>query len=238
MNGMDEQEIYNKVKAPIAAIAAGGLMGAQLYMGADIQNNRRTADSNWRKATEDQNRAHALRSMNLAQVEKVFRDDWIDRADIRDITTTYALTREMSGEDPRFKEASERIERLVRDRYGVDPTQTGNAMELEHALHASDKTIEDAAASPEAQSASSAHHKVPNHKSDDLGNKRIHMETERLRKAGLSEQQAADAARVQLGNARPVNEAAQAGVNGVSTRIANNRHDVSRTVGKNHSLTR
>lgn len=238
MNGMEEQEIYNKVKAPIATMATGGLLGAQLYMDTDARDRQKTADSNWRKAAEAGNHTHALRSMNLAQVEKVFRDDWLDRADIRDITTTYTLTREMSGEDPRFREAAERIEHLVRERYGVDPAQTGNAMELEHALHASDKTIENTAASPEAQSASSAHHEASDHKPGNLDNERIRLETERLREAGLSEEQATDAIRVQLGNARPVNEAAQAGANGAGTHTANNRHDVSKTMGKTRGLTR
>ena len=262
--GMD-QEVYDKVKAPFTTLAASGLMGAQMFMGSHERADRNSAENDRRQGQEMQARTQALDSMNHAQLEKVFQDDWIDRASIREISSTYALTRDLGSRDHLYKEAGERIERLVRERYGVDPAATRDVMELERALHASDrpskeghKTVRDAQSDEMIRQADMVEHELHDHApqseqssrtdSADMSEQpstpdyaspeRLRREMERLRATGLSEAQTADAVRVQLGNAKPVNEAAQAGAAGRKTQSANMRANVGKTMGKTRGLSR
>ena len=261
--GMD-QEVYDKVKAPFTTLATGGLMGAQMLMSSRERDDRNSAETDRRYAQEAQARTKALDSMNHAQLEKIFQDDWIDRASIREISSTYALTRDLGSRDHRYREVGERIERLVRERYGVDPAMTRDVMELERALHAIDspeegrKSVRDAQSDEMIRQTDMAEHELHDHEpqpertsrtdSADMSKQpsahdyaspeRLQQEMERLRASGLSEEQTADAVRVQLGNAKPVNEAAQAGAAGRKTQRSTTRASTEKTMGKTRSLSR
>lgn len=261
--GMD-QEVYDKVKAPFTTLATSGLMGAQMLMNSRERDDRHSAETDRRYAQEAQVRTQALDSMNHAQLEKIFQDDWIDRASIREISSTYALTRDLGARDHRYREAGERIERLVRERYGVDPAMTRDVMELERALHASDrpeeerKNVRDTQSDEMVRQTDMAEHELHDHEpqpeqtsrtdSADMSEQpsthdyaspeRLQQEMKRLRTSGLSAEQTADAVRVQLGNAKPVNEAAQAGAAGRKTQSAAMRASTERTMGKTRGLSR
>ena len=250
MNEMGEQEIHDRVKAPVTAMATGGLIGVQMHVGSRAAADSRTVEAERRRGMEAWHRIQALDSMNRAQVGKVFREDWIDRADVREIATTYAMTRELGHRDPRIREAGIRIARLVHERYGVDPSRTRDAVELERALYASDSQISESGAKGMHRNAPGESTAVDRGKTSDAASghqqtgtepcvdDRLRREAMRLREAGLAKTQIEDALRVQVGNARPVNEAAQAGARGARTRTAGSRSGMGKAMGKTRDVAR
>lgn len=258
----DEQDIYDNVKAPITNVVASGLMGVQMHLNGEIRNNRQQAEDDRRAAQENRSRIQALTSMDRAELEKVFREDWLDNASIREISSTYAMAHASSGRDPRIGEAEERIAHLVRERYGVDPSRMRDAEELERALHDSREIAEGAQKPHKAHSDEAAMRtefdEPEQHSGARIGHgstssdiptrasknetahtdiERMRREVRRLRELGLSDAQAEDAARVQLGNARPVNEAARAGAAGARTHAANRRIP-GKAMGKTRGIAR
>jgi len=258
----DEQDIYDNVKAPITNAVASGLMGVQMHLNSEIRNERQQAEDDRRAAQENRSRIQALASMDRAELEKVFREDWLDNASIREISSTYAMAH-ASGRDPRIGEAEERIARLVHERYGVDMSRMRNAEELERALHASRESDDNAREPHKAQSDEVATRTESDgsdqHPETRIGHdsessdmpmrasknetahadmERMRREAQRLRELGLSDVQAEDAARVQLGNARPVNEAARAGAAGARTHTAASRRTSEKTMGKTRGIVR
>ena len=258
----DEQDIYDNVKAPITNAVTSGLMGVQMHLNSEIRNSRQQAEDDRRAAQEDQSRIQALASMNRAELEKVFREDWLDNASIREISSTYVMAHASSGRDPRIGEAEERIARLVRERYGIDPSRMRDAEELERTLSAireAGDTRETQGAHPDEvgvrtesggfdqrsevrNDSRRASSDIPAHVSENetahADMERMRREVRRLRELGLSDVQAEDAARVQLGNARPVNEAARAGAAGARTHTAASRRTPEKTMGKTRGIAR
>ena len=258
----DEQDIYDNVKAPITNAVTSGLMGVQMHLNSEIRNSRQQAEDDRRAAQEDQSRIQALASMNRAELEKVFREDWLDNASIREISSTYVMAHASSGRDPRIGEAEERIARLVRERYGIDPSRMRDAEELERTLSAireTGDTWETQGAHPDEvgvrtesggfdqrsevrNDSRRASSDIPAHVSENetahADMERMRREVRRLRELGLSDVQAEDAARVQLGNARPVNEAARAGAAGARTHTAASRRTPEKTMGKTRGIAR
>ena len=258
----DEQDIYDNVKAPITNVVASGLMGVQIHLNSEIRNSRQQAEDDRRAAQEDQSRIQALASMNRAELEKVFREDWLDNASIREISSTYVMAHASSGRDPRIGEAEERIARLVRERYGIDPSRMRDAEELERTLSVireTGNTRETQGAHPDEvgvrtesggfdqrsevrNDSRRASSDIPAHVSENetahADMERMRREVRRLRELGLSDVQAEDAARVQLGNARPVNEAARAGAAGARTHTAASRRTPEKTMGKTRGIAR
>ena len=258
----DEQDIYDNVKAPITNIVASGLMGVQIHLNSEIRNSRQQAEDNRRAAQENRSRIQALASMDRVELEKVFREDWLDNASIREISSTYVMAHASSGRDPRIGEAEERIARLVRERYGIDPSRMRDAEELERTLSAireAGDTRETQGAHPDEvgvrtesggfdqrsevrNDSRRASSDIPAHVSENetahADMERMRREVRRLRELGLSDVQAEDAARVQLGNARPVNEAARAGAAGARTHTAASRRTPEKTMGKTRGIAR
>ena len=258
----DEQDIYDNVKAPITNAVTSGLMGVQMRLNNQIRSEQQQAADNRRLAQMDRTRIQALVSMDRAELEKVFREDWLDNASIREISSTYAMAHASSGRDPRIGEAEERIARLVRERYGIDPSRMRDAEELERTLSAireTGDTRETQGAHPDEvgvrtesggfdqrsevrNDSRRASSDIPAHVSENetahADMERMRREVRRLRELGLSDVQAEDAARVQLGNARPVNEAARAGAAGARTHTAASRRTPEKTMGKTRGIAR
>lgn len=139
-----DQEVFQQIGAPARAMGTAAMLAAEQGAYRSKARSQDSADADRRRTQELSSREAVERSMAKAELESVFQDGWIDRADAAEITRCAALASTYSGQDERIDQAAESISRQVSERYGIDVGQYPDAASLARAMESANKDYAEA----------------------------------------------------------------------------------------------
>lgn len=130
----DDQEIFERVKAPLRSVSALAGMGIRnaARKSSAAATDRRNRDV--RRIEEIRGRERAMLESSKANLETVFDSAWIDQASAEEISARYQEAMAWQGRDARIDEAASHIRDVVHERYGAEVSSFDRAA-LERAIN-------------------------------------------------------------------------------------------------------
>lgn len=134
-----DQEVFDQLAAPARSLGTAAMLAVEQGAYRAKAKNQDEADITRRQTRELRSRSKAELAMAKAELENVFTDGWIDRADAAEISRYSELANSYASRDEKIQQASETIGRQVRERYGIDVRQYPDTASLAVAMEESRK---------------------------------------------------------------------------------------------------